>query len=240
MKKYALVTGASGGIGGAAARQLAADGFAVYVHYHRGDAKIRELLQSMPPDAECYPVQADLSAASGAAQLLGQIHHELDAFVYAAGKSLFGLVTDTSDDELAGMIQLQVSSLYKLGQALLPAMIRRRAGSMVIISSIWGQTGASCEVPYSMVKGAQNAYVKALAKEVAPSGVRVNAIAPGAIDTDMLHMFSAADREDLASDIPMGRLGAAKEVAEAVSFLISPRSSYITGQVIGVNGGWHC
>lgn len=156
------------------------------------------------------------------------------------GKSIFGLVTDVTNDELDYMVELQVKNVYKLLSMALPPMIGRRSGNIVIVSSIWGQIGASCEVLYSMVKGAQNSYVKALAKEVSLSGLRVNAVAPGAIETEMLSVFSEEDKMGIAEDIPLGRIGLPEEVAKTVSFLVSPGASYITGQIIGVNGGWHC
>ncbi|CAM4018123.1 3-ketoacyl-ACP reductase [Bacillus manliponensis] len=237
MKKYALVTGGSGGIGSATVKRLVNDGYTVYVHYYKnknGTLLLQEQLGNI------IPIQADLSSEEGAKALWEKIHHPIDVIVYAAGKSIFGLVTDVTDEQLNGMMNLQVKSLYQVVSFALPEMIRKREGNIIVISSIWGQIGASCEVLYSMVKGAQNSYVKALAKEVALSGVRVNAIAPGAIETEMLHVFSEEDKQNIAEEIPVGRLGTSEEVANTVSFLVSQASSYITGQVIGVNGGWHC
>ncbi|MEI4830994.1 SDR family oxidoreductase [Bacillus sp. FJAT-53711] len=237
MKKYALVTGGSGGIGSAIVRRLVKDGYTVYVHYNRSEKKARELQLELEG---IIPIQANLSEADGVERLWSQIHHPIDTIVYAAGKSIFGLTTDITDEQLNEMVELQVKNVYKLVSSALPSMIRNRSGNIVIISSIWGQIGASCEVLYSMVKGAQNSYVKALAKEVALSGVRVNAVAPGAIETEMLCVFSDEEKKDIAEEIPLGRLGMAEEVANTVAFVISPQASYITGQIIGVNGGWHC
>ncbi|WP_369903046.1 elongation factor P 5-aminopentanone reductase [Bacillus manliponensis] len=237
MKKYALVTGGSGGIGSAVVKRLVNDGYTVYVHYYK-NTNSTLLLQEQLGDV--IPIQADLSSEDGANTLWEKIHHPIDVIVYAAGKSIFGLATDVTDDQLNGMMNLQVKNLYQIVSLALPEMIRKREGNIIVISSIWGQIGASCEVLYSMVKGAQNAYVKALAKEIALSGVRVNAIAPGAIETEMLCVFSEEDKQSIAEEIPMGRLGLPEEVACTVSFLNSKGASYITGQVIGVNGGWHC
>lgn len=237
MKKYALVTGGSGGIGSAVVRRLVKDGYTVYVHYNRSEKKILELQLELEG---IIPVQANLSEVDSAERLWSQIHHPIDTVVYAAGKSIFGLTTDITDKQLNEMVELQVKNVYKLISFVLPSMIRNRSGNIVIISSIWGQIGASCEVLYSMVKGAQNSYVKALAKEVALSGVRVNAVAPGAIETEMLREFSDEEKQDIAEEIPLGRLGMAEEVANTVAFIVSPQASYITGQIIGVNGGWHC
>ena len=186
MKKYALVTGGSGGIGSAISKQLIQDGYTVYVHYNNSEEKVLELQKAW---GGVIPVQANLASSDGAEQLWGQIEHPIDVIVYAAGKSIFGLVTDVTNDELDYMVELQVKNVYKLLSMALPPMIGRRSGNIVIVSSIWGQIGASCEVLYSMVKGAQNSYVKALAKEVSLSGLRVNAVAPGAIETEMLSVF---------------------------------------------------
>ncbi|PFW58070.1 3-ketoacyl-ACP reductase [Bacillus cereus] len=237
MKKYALVTGGSGGIGSAISKQLVQDGYTVYVHYNSNKKKVTELQKEWE---EVIPVKANLASSDGAEQLWEQIEHPIDVIVYAAGKSIFGLVTDVTNEELDYMVELQVKSVYKLLSMALPSMIGRRDGNIVIVSSIWGQIGASCEVLYSMVKGAQNSYVKALAKEVSLSGLRVNAVAPGAIETEMLSAFSEEDKIGIAEDIPLGRIGLPEEVAKTVSFLASPGASYITGQIIGVNGGWHC
>ncbi|MCM3736273.1 SDR family oxidoreductase [Bacillus cytotoxicus] len=237
MKKFALVTGGSGGIGSAIVGQLIKDGYAVYVHYNQGEKKVQQLERELK---DIIPVQANLSEIDGASQLWSQIHHPIETIVYAAGQSIFGLTTDVTDEQLNEMVELQVKNVYKLVSFALPSMIRNRSGNIVVISSIWGQIGASCEVLYSMVKGAQNSYVKALAKEVALSGVRVNAIAPGAIETEMMRVFSNEEKQEIAEEIPLGRLGTKEEVANAVSFVISSQASYITGQIIGVNGGWHC
>ena len=237
MKKYALVTGGSGGIGSAISKQLIEDGYTVYIHYNKSEEKVKELQKEFDV---VIPVQANLASREGAEELWAQIEHPIDVIVYAAGKSIFGLVTDVTNEELDYMVELQVKSVYRLLSMALPSMIGRRSGNVVVISSIWGQIGASCEVLYSMVKGAQNSYVKALAKEVSLSGLRVNAIAPGAIETEMLSVFSEEDKMGIAEDIPLGRIGLPEEVAKTVSFLVSPGASYITGQIIGVNGGWHC
>ncbi|WP_028399047.1 elongation factor P 5-aminopentanone reductase [Ectobacillus panaciterrae] len=237
--KYALITGASGGIGSAVAKRLAADGYSLYLHYNQGRDKIEEFMNQLGTE-EYIPVQANLAEEDGAEVLWSQIHHPLEAIVYTAGKSVFSLVTDVQNEQLDDMTRLNVTNLYKLVNFALPSMIRVQRGNIIVVSSIWGQIGASCEVLYSMMKGAQNTYVKALAKETAPSGIRVNAIAPGAVETEMMRMFSEEDKQSIAEEIPLGRLAQAEEIANAASFLLSAESSYITGQILGVNGGWHC
>lgn len=241
MTKYALITGASGGIGSAVARKLYSEGYSLYLHYNTNLQALLQLQTELSEgDKLVHLIQADLSKSDGVPYLLSQLNHSIDTVIFNAGTSYYGLITDMTTDEITQMIQLQTTSPFVLIQALLPEMIKKKFGHIVMISSIWGITGASCEVLYSMVKGGQNSFVKALAKEVAPSGVRVNSIAPGAIQTNMLGHLSTDDMKMLEEEIPMGRLGKPEEVAEAVAFLISNQSSYMTGQVLSVNGGWFC
>lgn len=239
MEKYALITGASGGIGTAIAKKLINDEYHLYVHYHQNEQAIKELLQfNKHNDRMMIPIQADLTKPSGVQNLINQLEMPIDLLVLNSGISFYGLVTDMSDEDIDQMINLHISSPFRLTQKLIPSMISKREGNIIVISSIWGITGASCEVLYSMVKGGQNSFVKALAKELAPSQIRVNAIAPGAIETRMLSNFTEEELNDLEEEIPLGRLGQPNEIAETVSFLASTKSSYITGQVLSVNGGW--
>ena len=137
------------------------------------------------------------------------------------------------------MIQLHITSPFLLTKGLVNKLIHKKEGNIIAITSIWGEVGASCEVLYSMVKGGQNSFVKALAKELAPSGIRVNAVSPGAIATGMLDRLDTEDLKALEDEIPTGRLGIPKEISGVVSFILSEDSSYITGQIISVNGGWN-
>ena len=142
-------------------------------------------------------------------------------------------------EEINDLINLHLTSPILLTKNLLPKMIKNKYGQIVFVSSIWGVTGASCETVYSAVKGGQISFAKALSKEVAPSNIRVNIVAPGAIQTKMNDFLQAEEQETLRHEIPLERLGTPEEVANAVNFLLSDESSYITGQVLNVNGGWY-
>ncbi|MFS0656258.1 elongation factor P 5-aminopentanone reductase [Bacillus sp. 179-C3.3 HS] len=242
MSNWALITGASGGIGQATAKRLAQEGCHLMLHYHQNQQAVDRLSAYLEETyrIQTYVVQADLSHANGVNELVRRLPHDPDILIYNCGKSHVGLVTDTKKNELTDMVQLHVTSPYELTQLLLPAMVQKKEGAIIMISSIWGETGASCEVLYSMVKGAQNAFVKGLAKELAPSGIRANAVSPGAVQTDMLQSFSQEDLKMLEEEIPLGRLAKPEEIADAIWFLMSKQSTYITGQVLSVNGGWYC
>ncbi|WLD95217.1 elongation factor P 5-aminopentanone reductase [Alkalihalobacillus sp. AL-G] len=240
MKKYALITGASGDIGKSIAAGLAADGYNLYIHYFQNKQSCEQLKNELDKRVECHLVQADLAQADGVQNLVRQLSTPIDVLVYNCGRSVTGLITDVSPQELDEMTQLHLKSPFQIVQYLLPNMISEKEGSVVMISSIWGETGASCEVLYSMVKGGINSMVKALSKELAPSGIRVNAVAPGMVATKMNQYLTEEELDDLQDDIPLGRLGLPDEIADAVGFLVSKKSSYITGQIISVNGAWYC
>ncbi len=242
MIRWALITGASGGIGQAAAKRLAQEGCYMILHYHKNEQAAVKLAAELEETyhIQTHVVQADLAKVGGADELFSRLSVSPDILVLNSGKSHVGLVTDTEKDVLASMVQLHVTSPYELTQHLLPAMIQKKAGHIVAVSSIWGETGASCEVLYSMVKGAQNAFIKGLAKELAPSGIRANAVSPGAVQTEMMKSFTQEDIDMLEEEIPLGRLASPEEIADVIWFLASKQSSYMTGQILSVNGGWYC
>lgn len=241
MDRFALITGASGGIGRSIAKKLNALGYSLYVHYNKDIQSINDLIAELSDTKTMlHPIQADLSTRDGVQQLLDQIHCPIDTIILNSGKDYYGLVTEMSDETIEDLIQLHITSPFLITKALLPRMITNKKGNITVISSIWGLTGASYEVLYSTVKGGQNTFVKALAKELAPSGIRVNAVAPGAIMTAMLEDFHEEELNELKTIIPMGRIGYPEEVADAVAFLASDKASYITGQILSVNGGWYC
>ncbi|MCG1020711.1 elongation factor P 5-aminopentanone reductase [Sutcliffiella horikoshii] len=238
MSRTALIIGASGDIGKEIAKTLLAEGYTTYLHYNQDKKTILELMDEYGTE-KITPIQSDLTEEMGVQLIKENVFSTIDTIVYNAGFTYYGLMTDIDEKTKRKMVSLNIISLYSTIQAFLPEMIKKRNGNIVIISSIWGEIGASCEVLYSMTKGAQISFVKALAKEVALNGVRVNAIAPGAVATKMLESFSEEEKMEISADIPMGRLASPHEIADSVSFLLSKRSSYITGQVLGVNGGWN-
>ncbi|WP_080846384.1 elongation factor P 5-aminopentanone reductase [Cytobacillus gottheilii] len=239
MKKFALVTGASGGIGQAVCRKLAQNGYSLYLHYNQNAAPIDSLLQEFAEyGGEYIPIQADLSVHGGYKKIAANIF-SLDEIVITSGIAHYGLFTDMTDRDAEDMLYVHATAPILLTKELLPKLIKKGTGSIVFISSIWGQTGSACEVLYSAAKGAQISFVKALSKELALSGVRVNTVAPGAISTNMMSGFSEEEILGIQEDVPMGKMGTAQNVADAVQFLISDQASYITGQVLAVNGGWY-
>jgi 3-oxoacyl-[acyl-carrier protein] reductase len=239
MRKYILITGASGGIGQAVALKLALKGYNLYLHYNQNGDSIRTLLGKLEEFAgEYLPIQADLTAADGYKKIASEIF-SLDGIVHCSGNSQYGIFTDLEIHDVENLMLIHVINPIMLTKELLPKLTGKRAGSIIVITSIWGQTGGSCEVAYSAAKGAQISFVKALSKEVALNGIRVNAIAPGAVETGMMARFTSEELEDLNAEIPMGRMGRPEEIADGVSYLLSEESSYITGQVLAMNGGWY-
>lgn len=239
MGKHILITGATGGIGQAVARLLAKEGYSLYLHYNQNKEEMTKLLEELNQYGNDYfPIQADLKDPASYQNIIKEIF-SLDGIIHTSGISVYGLFSELEDQELADLWNIHVSSIMCLSRDLLPKFLAKQKGNIIIISSIWGQIGASMEVAYSTVKGAQLSFVKALSKEVALNGIRVNAVAPGAVDTKMLHNFSEEEIEWIKDEIPMGRFGIPEEIAQSVHFLLSDQSSYITGQVLSINGGWH-
>ncbi|MFP5111312.1 elongation factor P 5-aminopentanone reductase [Bacillaceae bacterium C204] len=237
--KYALITGASGGIGQAIAYNLAEKGYHLYLHYNNNEQAIRGLINQLKPfGGEYIPIQANLADPSGYKKVFSEIF-SLDAIIHCGGQSQYGLLVDLQQSEAEALLNVHVLTPIMLTKELLPKLLTKGKGSIVLITSIWGQTGASCEVAYSTVKGAQIAFVKALSKEVAMNGIRVNAIAAGAISTPMMEGFTQEEVDQIIYEIPMGRMGKPEEIARSVGFLLSDESSYITGQVLAINGGWY-
>lgn len=236
--KTALITGASRGIGAAAAERLAAAGYSVLINYCSAESAAAALcgkIRAAGGDAEIC--RADVRDPRQVGQMLDSSPFGLpDVLVNNAGRAYFGLLQDMSDSDYGEVMDTNVRGLFNVCRAALPGMIRRGSGSIINISSVWGKRGASCETVYSASKAAVIGFTRALAKEVGPSGVRVNCICPGVIETDMLSRFGSEDKARLAEETPLGRLGNAEDVAGAVLFFAE--EPFVTGQILDVSGGF--
>ena len=239
--KDALVTGASGGIGQAVARELARRGWGVALHYWKNEASARRLEEEiLAQGGSARRYQADLTDPAQVEALFAAAEEDfgfLEGLVNNAGTAWKGLFTDMTLEDWRQVLDSDLTSVFLCCRRALPPMIRRKRGSIVNVSSMWGQVGASCEVHYSAAKAAVIGLTKALAKEAGPSGIRVNCIAPGVIQTEMNGHLSPEVLEELREETPLETLGTPEDVAKSALFLCSPESSFITGQVLGVNGG---
>ena len=232
-----LISGGDRGIGAAAARAFYAAGYRVAVFYHTNAEAAAALQKELPG---VLAIQCDVASRAScelAFRTVEQALGRVDVLVSNAGIAQQKLFTDITPAEWQRMLDVNLSGAFHLCQLVLPGMIRRKAGRILTVSSMWGQTGGSCEVHYSAAKAGLIGLTKALAKEEGPSGITVNCVAPGVIDTDMMAAFTAEDKAALAEETPVGRLGSADEVARLLVFLASEDAGYITGQVFGVNGG---
>ncbi len=230
--KTALVTGSSRGIGAACARRLAEDGFRVIINYINSADKARRLAAELGGAA----IRADVSDRAQAEEMFAAAG-DVDVLVNNAGIARQELFTCISPEDWRRIFAVNVDGAFNCCQLALPHMIHGKRGKIINISSMWGITGGSCETAYSASKAAVIGLTKALAKEVGPSGIQVNCVAPGVIDTDMNGNLTPEDMEALREETPLCRIGSVSDVAAAVGFLASPGGDFITGQVISVNGG---
>lgn len=238
MGKNVLIVGASGDIGSSIAKKLAASGYHLILHYNQASDKIKEIQEHIHPAQILLVVQADLRMRNAVEEMLKQIVYPVDHIVFASGQASYGLFQDTTEKQMDEMLAVHVKAPWLITQGLLAPMIKNKSGSIIFITSIWGDVGASGEVIYSAVKGAQNSFVKALAKELGPSRVSVNAISPGFIQTKMNQHLDNEETEAVISEIPLNRAGTPSEIANLTDFLLSGKSAYIHGEIIRVNGGW--
>lgn len=236
--KYALITGASRGIGRAVAEYLAQEGYHLYLVCKQSTDKLTALVEQLSTQYGvcCIPFTADVGNPDHVEKLFAQVN-TLDVLVNNAGISYVGLLHEMSVDDWRQIMQTNLDSLFYTSRLAVPLMLRRHSGRIINISSVWGSVGASMETAYSASKGGVNSFTKALAKELAPSGIQVNAIACGVIDTDMNRCFTEEDMTALKNEIPADRIGQPEEVAQmVVSLLHAP--AYLTGQVVTLDGGW--
>lgn len=232
-----LITGGSRGIGAAMVRRFTTAGDRVFFSYLYSEAEAFRLQEET--GAEAIPLDvSDSAQVQSAVAAIEQASGGVDVLICSAGVSLNKMLMDTQDEEYARVMGTNLFGTFALIRAILPGMFWRRSGVILTLSSIWGQTGASCEAVYSASKAAIIGLTQSVAKEAAGAGVRVNCIAPGMIDTAMNNHLSPEEKMDLVQEIPLGRMGTPEEVAETAFFLASDAAAYITGQVISVNGGW--
>ena len=229
-----LITGGSRGIGAAIAEKFAAQGDTVVINYRTNDAAAQAVAQK----TGALAIKADVSDSADVTAMFDEIREKVgkvDVLVNNAGVEWEGLLTDMTEDEWDMLFDVNVKGAFLCSKAAIGDMLSKKCGRIINVSSMWGLAGASCEVAYSASKAALIGFTKALAKELAPSEITVNAVAPGCVDTDMMKHYTEDEMKDIISEIPLGRMADPREIADAVYFL--SQSSFITGEVLSVNGG---
>ena len=236
--KTIIVTGGSRGIGKAIVEKFSKNGFHVILNYN----KSIESAQKIEKEFKNVTIfKADVTNRREVQAMIDYVNHtfgNIDILVNYAGIGCTGLFQDLSFEEWQDVFNVNVNGTFHCTQLVLPQMIQRHSGKIINISSIWGLTGSSCEVAYSASKSAIIGFTKALAKEVGPSGITVNAVAPGIIMTDMVSQYTMKEFDEIRSQIPLGEIGSTQDIANSVYFLASEEANYITGQVLSPNGGW--
>lgn len=243
MSKIVLITGASRGIGAAIAHRFAKEGYSLVITCSKSADALMHLKNTLEDTYHISVLASvgNIGDPSYACTLFDQIKETfggVDIVINNAGISHIGLLTDTSFEEWNQIIQINLSAAFYTSKLAIPYMLSKQSGKILNISSVWGNIGASCEVAYSASKGGLNTFTKALAKELAPSNIQVNAIACGCIDTAMNECFSTEERWALEDEIPAGRFGTPEEVAE-LAYSLTTNHTYLTGQIITLDGGWY-
>ena len=240
MNKIVIVTGASRGIGKEIAKELAIKGYIVVANYNKSENQIKELQKELlEKNVNIDIFKADISKRSEAKELVKYVlekYNKIDILINNAGISQIKEFTQITDEDLNNMINVNLNSVFYMTQEVIPNMIHNKKGCIINMSSIWGQIGASCESHYSVSKAGIDAMTKSLAKELGPSNIRVNSIAPGIIDTEMNKHLSLEELEYIKEEIPLQRIGKVNDIEKCVEWLIE--DDYITGQIISINGGW--
>ncbi|MDO4832661.1 MAG: 3-oxoacyl-ACP reductase FabG [Clostridia bacterium] len=237
-----LVTGGAGGIGGAVCREFAAAGYKVAINYFKSEESANRIVDEiLEAGGMAKAYKADVSQPAEVSKMVVDVMADLghvDVLINNAAVAYQGLITDTTDVIYDRLMDVNMKGAFNATKAVLPGMINRKDGVIINISSMWGEVGASCEVIYSASKAALLGFTKSLAKEVGPSGIRVNCISPGVVDTPMNSAHGERDMEELSNETPLERIGKPEEIAKATLFLASENASFITGQILGVNGGF--
>lgn len=240
-KKVVLVTGASRGIGKAIAVKFAKKGYQVIINCAHREAELMQAKREIESyQVSCLAFLGDMGNMEVCEEMFQQIKKQfgtLDVLVNNAGISYIGLLQDMTSEDWDRIIRTNLTSVFNCCKQAIPMMLTAKKGKIINISSVWGNVGASCEVAYSATKGGINAFTKALAKELAPSNIQVNAVACGAIDTEMNQWMEEDELIQLVEEIPAGRLGQAEEVADFV-YHLGYKENYLTGQIVSMDGGW--
>ena len=240
MKQIAIVTGASRGIGREIAKTLTRAGIQVVANYNKSEQKAKKLKEELKNENMDIDIfKADVSKREEAKALVNYTlnkYGRIDILINNAGISEYKIFTDETDEDWNNVINTNLYSAFVMAQEVIPNMIHNKSGCIINISSIWGMVGASLEVLYSISKAGMDGLTKGLAKELGPSNIRVNSIAPGSIDTDMNADLSTEELKQLEKDTPLGKIGKPEDIAKCVKWLIE--DTFTTGQIISINGGW--
>ena len=239
--KVVLVTGGSRGIGASLVKFLATKGYQVILNYNKSEEEAKKIqIELQKQNIKIDIIKANVANKLEVSKLVKYIierYNKIDVLINNAGISQEQLFLDLTDDDWEHIMNINLNSVYFCSKEVLPYMLKRKEGCIINISSIWGETGASCEVAYSTTKAAINGFTKALAKEMGPSNIRINSIAPGIIDTDMNKNLSQEDITKIKEEIPLNKIGAPEDIAKCAKWLIE--DTYTTGQIININGGWY-